>query len=42
MLDLSGTVRDMIDLAFTLIKAKHKNNFIDGYQCVVSKRQVQW
>lgn len=32
----------MIDLAFTLIKAKHKNNVIDDYQCVVSKRQVQW
>ncbi len=40
--DVAGTIRDMIDLAYTLIKAKHKDSQIDGYQCVVSKRQVQW
>lgn len=42
MPNVPGTIRDMIDLAFTLIKAKHKNNFIDGYQCAVSRRQVHW
>lgn len=32
----------MIDVAFTLIQAKHQSNLSNGYECVVSKRQVQW
>ena len=38
----AGTIRDLIDLAFVLIKGKHKRQIEDGYICTVSKCQVEW
>lgn len=37
----AGTIRDLIDLAYVLIKGKHKRLAHD-YDCAVSKGQVQW
>lgn len=37
-----GTIRDLVDAAFVLIEAKHMTKPLGEYQCVVSKRQVQW
>lgn len=39
---LSGTIRDLVDLAFVLIKGKHKLRIEQDYNCIVSKSQVQW
>ena len=39
----AGTIGDLIDLAFVLIKAQHKcQPTTQDYHCAVSKRQVQW
>lgn len=38
----AGTIRDLVDLAFILIKGKHKLQVANDYDCAVSKRQVQW
>ena len=45
----AGTIRDLIDLAFVLVKGKHKShkknddsNNKDGYDCAVSKHQIRW
>ena len=40
--EYAGTIRDLIDLAFVLIKGKHKRLMKDGYICTVSKCQVEW
>ena len=40
--EYAGTIRDLIDLAFVLIKGKHKRQIEDGYICTVSKCQVEW
>ena len=40
--EYAGTIRDLIDLAFVLIKGKHKRQMEDGYICTVSKCQVEW
>ncbi|KAL9578805.1 MAG: hypothetical protein Q9212_005488, partial [Teloschistes hypoglaucus] len=39
---LTGTIRSMIDMAFVLIKAKHKSPSAQAYSCTVNKGQVQW
>ena len=39
---LSGTIRDLVDLAFVLVKGKHKLRVEQDYSCNVSKSQVQW
>ena len=39
---LSGTIRDVVDLAFILVKRKHKLHIEQDYNCSVSKSQVQW
>ena len=39
---LLDTIQDLSDLAFTLVKAKHKDNIQQDYDCAVSKRQIQW
>lgn len=39
---LSGTIRDLVDLAFVLVKGKHKLQVEQDYTCSVSKSQVQW
>lgn len=40
---LSGTIRDLVDLAFVLVKGKHKLHIEQqDYSCNVSKSQVQW
>ena len=39
---LSGTIRDLVDLAFVLVKEKHKLQIARDYSCNVSKSQVQW
>ena len=39
---LPDTIRDLINLAFTLIKAKHKDDLQWDYDCAVNRRQVQW
>lgn len=31
-----------MEMAFVLVKAKHRNPTWQGYNCAVSKRQVQW
>ena len=36
------TVEDVIALAFVLMKGKGKNRRNEGYQCTVSKVQVEW
>lgn len=46
----AGTIRDLIDLAFVLVKGKHKshdnnNNDLHGhgdYDCAIVKRQIRW
>ena len=38
----SGTIRDVVDLAFVLVKGKHKLHIEQDYSCNVSKSQVQW
>ena len=38
----AGTISDLVDLAFVLIKGKHKVGLAQCYQCAVSKCQVQW
>ncbi len=37
-----GTIRDVVELAFVLVKAKPKKLMVQDYKCAVSKRQVQW
>lgn len=39
---LVETIRDLIEMAFMLVKAKHRNQTSHEYACAVSKRQVQW
>ncbi|KAL9002382.1 MAG: hypothetical protein Q9188_004681 [Gyalolechia gomerana] len=39
---LIETMRDLIDMAFVLVKAKHRSRTSHEYACGVSKRQVQW
>ncbi|KAL6716246.1 Telomerase reverse transcriptase [Lecanora helva] len=39
---LIGTISDLVDLAFVLIKGKHRSQLADDYACAVSKCQVQW
>jgi hypothetical protein len=36
------TVKDLIKLAFLLMKGKDKNTKNEGYECGVSKVQVEW
>ena len=38
----SGTIQDLVKLAVVLIKAKPKQPIPHTYNCMVSKRQVQW
>lgn len=37
-----GTIQDVIDLAFALVKAKSGKQIVHDYKCAVSKRQVEW
>ncbi|KAI4225667.1 MAG: hypothetical protein L6R36_003747 [Xanthoria steineri] len=37
-----GTIQDVMETAFVLVQAKHRNPGWQGYRCAVSKRQVQW
>ncbi|KAL9603334.1 MAG: hypothetical protein Q9219_001196 [cf. Caloplaca sp. 3 TL-2023] len=39
---LIGTIQDVIDMAFVLVKAKHRSQTPHEYVCAVSKRQVRW
>ncbi|KAL2046145.1 hypothetical protein N7G274_001592 [Stereocaulon virgatum] len=39
---LTGTILDLVDLAFILIKNKHKLQVARDYDCAVSKCQIQW
>ncbi|KAL8867135.1 MAG: hypothetical protein Q9174_005857 [Haloplaca sp. 1 TL-2023] len=39
---LIDTIRSMVDMAFVLIKARHKSPDSQEYSCAVSKNQVQW
>ncbi|KAL8717849.1 MAG: hypothetical protein Q9181_008274 [Wetmoreana brouardii] len=39
---LIETIESVMELAFVLIKAKHKSPKSHEYNCVLSKRQVQW
>lgn len=36
------TLESMVDMAFVLVKAKHRSQTSQEYACAVSKRQVQW
>ena len=38
----TGTIRDLVDLAFVLVKGKHKLQIEQDYSCSVSKSQLQW
>lgn len=39
----AGTIRDLIDLAFVLVNAKHKGQrTAQEDECEISKRQVAW
>ena len=38
----AGTIRDLVELAFALIKDKSKGQTEHGYRCAVSKCQVEW
>lgn len=37
-----GTIQDVVDLAFVLVKAKSEKQIVHDYKCAVSKRQVEW
>lgn len=37
-----GTIQDVVDLAFGLVKAKLEKQIVHDYMCAVSKRQVEW
>ncbi|KAL8811749.1 MAG: hypothetical protein Q9200_001548 [Gallowayella weberi] len=39
---LIDTIWSVVGVAFVLIKAKHRNQTSQEYNCAVSKRQVQW
>ena len=39
---LVGTIQDVIDLAFVLVKGKQKNAKLPDYKCAVKKAQIQW
>ncbi|KAL8928211.1 MAG: hypothetical protein Q9208_001921 [Pyrenodesmia sp. 3 TL-2023] len=39
---LIETLESMVDMAFVLVKAKHRSQASQEYACAVSKRQVQW
>ncbi|SLM33959.1 telomerase reverse transcriptase [Lasallia pustulata] len=36
------TIHDLVNLAFVLIKSKHKNPRVQGYQCAINRLQIQW
>lgn len=38
----AGTINDLKELAFVLIKAKHKRHAMHDYHCAVRKAQVEW
>lgn len=35
----SGTISDLIDLAFVLVRNRHD---VPGYKCGIPKMQIQW
>ena len=37
-----GTIQDLIDLAYVLVKAINKASSLEEYQCVVDKHQICW
>lgn len=37
-----GTIQDVVDLAFVLVKAKSEKQTMHDYVCAVSKRQLEW
>ena len=37
-----GTIRDLINLSFVLVKSKHQKEASSGYKCSVSKGQMEW
>lgn len=37
-----GTIQDVVDLAFVLVKAKSGKQIVQDYVCAVNKRQVEW
>jgi len=37
-----GTIENLVDMAFVLLKSKGKNKKNEGYRCAVSKAQVEW
>ncbi|KAL8822756.1 MAG: hypothetical protein Q9191_006514 [Dirinaria sp. TL-2023a] len=39
---LVNTIRDLGNLAYTLVKAKHQDHALSDYNCAISKGQVQW
>ena len=41
-MEYAGTINDLADLAFVLIKGKYKGQTEQGYTCTVSKCQVEW
>lgn len=41
-MEYEGTIKDLVELAFVLIKGKHKSRTEQGYTCTVSKCQVEW
>ena len=41
-LALVGTIQDVIDLTFVLVKGKQKNVKLPDYKCAVKKAQMQW
>ncbi len=38
----AGTIGDLVEMAFVLIKGKHKGQVERGYTCAVSKCEVEW
>ena len=40
--EYAGTIRDLVELAFVLIKGKSKRGTEQDYRCAVSKCQVKW
>ncbi|KAK4695849.1 telomerase reverse transcriptase, partial [Lecanoromycetidae sp. Uapishka_2] len=39
---LKRTIGDLVDLAFVLVKGRHRLQIAHDYDCAVSKRQVAW
>ena len=38
----TGTISDLVNVGFVLVKSKHKNEQSVGYECAINKRQIEW